>query len=447
MKKALSILLSAAMTVGLLSATGNIAAAGTIPAQNRKATASDAESKSATTSDAELLDEDGFLLDGNIPYDLAIDLEEEEFATKSNALRAKAKREILPQLYPYFETSSRERLKFKVFGRCLDPYDVVYYSFITNDEWYKAFMGPNYGDDVWNILLNKERKTWYDMENKPSVDIPEYLRSINLEKIPGRFYFWVENENYVVYFRNIQCDPGILTYEGNLPRVIATFEDGGEAFSGNVEKGTRIWLKTDETYYGDTDYEIRYTLNGTYPNSGIDTGAFPPELFAEKDKIFTYDPENPLVIEEDTTLRAVAVPVKDGAPAYLPEGYNSWIVGTWNFQVSTGKADLYEPNDSRTDAFRVDFPTQIEATVHSDSDHDFYSFTNGSYGALHLTLTPVPYCAYGLRLWNDKGEILKECMLKPEKTGQMGFSQTILYSGPDGAGLLRISGLRLRYGP
>ena len=230
MKKALSILLSAAMTVGLFSATGNIAAAETIPAENRKATASDAESKSATASDAELLDEDGFLLDGNIPYDLAIDLEEEEFATKSNALRAKAKREILPQLYPYFETSSRERLKFKVFGRCLDPYDVVYYSFITNDEWYKAFMGPNYGDDVWNILLNKERKTWYDMENKPSVDIPEYLRSINLEKIPGRFYFWVENENYQVFNYNIQCNPSILNYEGNLPRVIATFEDGNEVF-------------------------------------------------------------------------------------------------------------------------------------------------------------------------------------------------------------------------
>ena len=93
-KKALSFLLSAAMTAGLLSATGFIAAAETIPAESRKATASDAESKSATASDAELLDEDGFLLDGNIPYDLAIDLEDAEFATKSNALRAKPKRKV-----------------------------------------------------------------------------------------------------------------------------------------------------------------------------------------------------------------------------------------------------------------------------------------------------------------------------------------------------------------
>ena len=436
MKKALSILLSAAMTVGLLSATGNIAAAGTIPAQNRKATASDAESKSATTSDAELLDEDGFLLDGNIPYDLAIDLEEEEFATVSNALLAKPKRKVRPQLYPYFETSSRERLKFKIYGRYIEwGTDRIYYSFITLDEWYDAYMSTNFGTELWDILFKEERKIEYDMVNKPSIDIPEYLRSIGLEKTPGKFYFWVENENYVVYFRNIQCDPGILTYEGNLPRVIATFEDGGEAFSGNVEKGTRIWLKTDETYYDDTDYEIRYTINGKYPNSSINAGAFPSELFAEGDKIFTYDPNTPLVIEEDTILRAVARPVYDGEPAELPEGYNTWIVGTWNFQIFTGKTDLYEPNDSRTDAFRTDFPTQIMATLHSDSDHDFYSFTNGGLGALHLTLTPAPYCAYGLRLWNDKGEILKECVLKPEKTGQMGFSQTILYSGPDEAGL------------
>ena len=127
MKKALSVLLSAAMTAGLLSATGFIAAAETIPVENRKATSSDADSGRATSSDAELLDEDGFLIDGVISDDLFTDpvqVEDAEFATVSNALLAKPKRQKRPELYPYFETSSRERLKIKVFGRYLDPYDV-----------------------------------------------------------------------------------------------------------------------------------------------------------------------------------------------------------------------------------------------------------------------------------------------------------------------------------
>ena len=97
MKKALSILLSAAMTAGLLSATGFIAAAETIPVKNRKATASDAESGRATASDAELLDEDGFLIDGVVSDDLFMDPDQTvdaEFATVSNALRAKPKRKV-----------------------------------------------------------------------------------------------------------------------------------------------------------------------------------------------------------------------------------------------------------------------------------------------------------------------------------------------------------------
>ena len=96
MKKAVSVLLSAAMTVGLLSATGITTAAETIPAENRKATSSDAERGRATSSDAELLDEDGFLIDGVVSDDLFIDPDQTvdaEFATVSNALRAKPKRQ------------------------------------------------------------------------------------------------------------------------------------------------------------------------------------------------------------------------------------------------------------------------------------------------------------------------------------------------------------------
>ena len=200
MKKALSVLLSAAMAAGLLSATGIMAAAETIPAENRKATASDAESGRATASDAELFDEDGFLMDGVIADDLFIDPDQAvdvETATNSNVLRAKPKRKKRPELYPYFETSSRERLKFKIFGRYIEwGEDRIYYSFITLDEWYDAYTSSNFGKELWDILFKEERKIEYDMVDKPSIDIPEYLRSIDLEKTPGKFYFWVENKNY-----------------------------------------------------------------------------------------------------------------------------------------------------------------------------------------------------------------------------------------------------------
>ena len=312
--------------------------------------------------------------------------------------------------------------------------DKVYFSFITREEWDKAYIDPDFQKALRKILLQEDRVREYDIIFKPSVIVPDYLKEIDLEYIPGYFYFWTENPDYPA-LRDIYASGNrnlkYLEYEGDLPRVIAEFEDGGEARSGIVEKGTKILLKTEDTYYDWIEYQIKYTLNGKYPRNDIVFYTFPESLFAKDEDILTYDPENPIVINEDTVLRAVAVPVLDEQPVDLPDGYNSWIVGTWNFRVGTGKEDLYEPNDTRAEAFRVEFPSQVTATVHSAGDHDFYSFTNGDYGSLRLTLTPAPYCAYGLRLLNEKGEILKECVLKPEEAGQMGESQTILYSGAD----------------
>ena len=78
MKKALCVLLSAAITAGLRSATGIIAAAETLSSDSGKvaATASDAEKedkKDDITVVEEPLDEKGCLLDGNISDDLFID--------------------------------------------------------------------------------------------------------------------------------------------------------------------------------------------------------------------------------------------------------------------------------------------------------------------------------------------------------------------------------------
>ena len=471
-KKGLSWLLSAALTMGLLSVTGLTAGAEILSAEQTvslEETASETDPSSpvetasetdpssavetASASDAgkaeengqdsrpaeeEPLDEEGVLLDGEVADIPDMDPEEADAATRSNALLAK-KRENYPLLFPYFETTTSDRLTFRLYGRNLIwGEDKVYYSFITREEWDKAYIDLDYGKALRKILLQEDRVREYDIIFKPSVIIPDYLKEIGLEYIPGNFYFWTENPDYPA-LRDIYASGNrnlkYLEYEGYLPRVIAEFEDGNEARSGIVEKGTKILLKTEDTYYDEVEYKIKYTLNGKYPRNDIVFYTFPESLFAKDEDILTYDPEKPIVINEDTTLRAVAVPVLDGQPVDLPDGYNSWIVGTWNFRVGTGKEDLYEPNDTREEAFRTDFPGQITATLHSVGDHDFFSFTNGNYGSLRLTLTPAPYCAYGLRLLNEKGEILKECVLKPEEAGRQGESQTILYSGADDAGL------------
>ncbi len=143
------------------------------------------------------------------------------------------------------------------------------------------------------------------------------------------------------------------------------------------------------------------------------------------------------MINEDTILRAVAYPIKDHKPVDLPDGYDSWVVGTWNFTVSTGAKDPYEPNDTFRDARAVSFPTELKATIHDEKDHDFFSFSNGSFGSVRLMLTQPPYCAYGLRLLDENGKTLKECVLKPQTAGAMADNQAVIYSGADGKGLTK----------
>ena len=436
-KKGLSWILTAALTVGFVSAAGVTAGADTVTPSEKE------RNLTATVSDAELvkkepeeepLDEEGYLLDGEIVGDMAGNMAEADPATASNA-----KREKYPSIFPYFPNDSPEHLEFRVLGEHLEEKDEILYSFISREEDNNiAKDKETYDKNLRDILSDPERTCYYDFEEAPFISIPNYFAERKMEDTPGDFYFWVQNPNDK-QIRDIYA-PGneslqSLGYEVIMPRVIAKYGDGTEAWSGSVEKGTKIYLETDKTYYEDYEYSIQYTLDGTYPGDFKDTGIIPKSLFADSENVFIYDPKTPIVIEKDTVLRAVAFPVKDGDPLDLPEGYSSWVVGTWSFAVISGKEDPYEKNDSLKDRFPLDFPTQISALVSVKEDRDFYSFSNGGYGSVRLTLTPAPYCAYGLRLMTETGEVLKECVLQPEKIWNMGDSQTIVYSGEDGKGL------------
>ena len=110
MKRGLSWILTAALTMGFLSAAGGTAGADTVtPAERgsiRTATASDAKKE----PEKEPLDEEGFLQDGEIWDDSGDFLADN--ATASNATPSNAERKNYPVVYPYFEQSSPEHLKF-----------------------------------------------------------------------------------------------------------------------------------------------------------------------------------------------------------------------------------------------------------------------------------------------------------------------------------------------
>ena len=464
MRRAMSWLLTAVMTVGMLSATGVTAGAETVaqtgvaaeaePAAEAGTAAEEVSAAgsgsrkdgkpAATASDAkkeetaEQLDEDGFLPDGEITGDLA------DEADEGDATPSDAKRKKYPVLSPYYPSDSPEHLEFRVLWKNLEKGDIIRYSYITREEDDK--IGKNkktYDKELRKLLLDPERVRDYDTEEVPFVSIPDYLKGLDLEYTPGLFYFWAENpddEKIRDIYASGNKEITFLYYDCIMPRVIARFDNGNEAFSGSIDKGTKIWLDVDKTYYNENyrkgiQYGIQYTLDGTYPMSVDDGEGMPESLFADENGVFIYDPEKPLVINEDTILRAVAYPMADGKALTLPAGFQSWVVGTWNFMVITGKEDQYESNDSLKDRFPLDFPTQISALITVAKDRDFYSFSNGGYGSVRLTLTPAPYCAYGLRLLSETGEVLKECVLEPEKAWTMGESQTIIYSGEDGKGL------------
>ena len=151
-KKGLSWLLSAALTIGLLSATGLTAGAEILSTEQtvslegavsetdplspkETASASDAGKKEETGQDSrpaeeEPLDEEGVLLDGEVADIPDLDPEEADTATRSNALLAK-KRENYPLLFPYFETITSDRLTFRLYARnMMLGEDKVYFSFI-----------------------------------------------------------------------------------------------------------------------------------------------------------------------------------------------------------------------------------------------------------------------------------------------------------------------------
>lgn len=274
-KKVLSWILTTALTAGFVSAAGGTAGAETMaPAGQgsvRTATASQAEK-----AREEPLNEDGFLQDGDVWNDRE---GSGDHATPSSATPSDAEREDYPVVYAYYEKSSPEHLKFRIFVDYRQPDDKVFYSFVTRKEREDALKNKDSETALRDALLQdgRSRVREYDMQEKPSVDIPAYLEDTGLGNVPGRLYFWVENETddklKDIYSENNK-ELSELIYDLILPRVVATFGDGSEAWSGSVEKGTKIYLRVGETYYKEYDYAIRYTLDGTYPDEKKDTGAF-----------------------------------------------------------------------------------------------------------------------------------------------------------------------------
>ncbi len=437
LRQGMSWFLTAAMTAGMLFTTGITAGAATAAAgtgAGRKVTVS-----TASDAEEEELDEDGFLKDGPVSganRANGADGDSAETATDSDAKRKK-----YPEILAYFLTDSPEHLKMQIFASPVWEGDKILYTFVTRAEKEKTDKNEDPEKALRDQIMKEKDRICEYAEDMPVIYIPDYLKDIGLGDTPGYFYFWAENPDYPeirdIYAKGNESLASI-TWTCIMPRVIAKFSSGNEAYSGSVEKGTKIWLETAESYY-DSKYEmaIQYTLDGTYPSAAKNDKTVPEALFAKDKDLIVYSEDKPIVINEDTILRAVAYPVENGEAVELPDGYDSWVVGTWNFTVSTGEKDQYEPNDTLGDAMQVDFPAQISATIHDEKDHDFFSFSNGSYGSVRLMLTQPAYCAYGLRLLNENGEILKECVLEPETAGDMADNQAIIYSGADGKGLTK----------
>ncbi len=189
-KKGLSWVLTAALTVGFVSAAGVTAGADTVSLaereRNRTATASEAE-KAKKKPVEEPLDEDGFLMDGEVVGNMAGNMAEADPATASNA-----KREKYPSIFPYFPNDSPEHLEFRVLGEHLEEKDEILYSFISREEDNKISKDKKtYDKNLRDILSDPGRACYYDFEEAPFISIPNYFAERKMEDTPGDFYFWV----------------------------------------------------------------------------------------------------------------------------------------------------------------------------------------------------------------------------------------------------------------
>jgi hypothetical protein len=169
MRRAMSWLLTAVMTVGMLSATGVTVSAETEAekkAGQQTATASDAgkeekETRTEKETQAEPLDEDGYLMDGEITGSMA----EADPATASDAKRKK-----YPSLFPYFPNESPEHLEFRVLGDYIEENDEILYSFISRKE--DDAIGKNtktYDNELRKILTDPARFCYYDFSERIGV--------------------------------------------------------------------------------------------------------------------------------------------------------------------------------------------------------------------------------------------------------------------------------------
>lgn len=178
---------------------------------------------------------------------------------------------------------------------------------------------------------------------------------------------------------------------------------------GTVPAGTQVTLRAA----ADAE-KILYTTDGTAPAQGaagtVDSGS-------------------------NTATVAVNGDMVISARTYQ-EGVAPGDVQRFSYTVG-GVGDAYEPNDSRTAATDVSFPSKIRATIHSAADVDYYKFHyNYAIPAELLLFQPDgDGAAYSLTLLGSDGTEVAQSALSGDQRITAGLGEGDYYAvvqSPDG---------------
>lgn len=157
--------------------------------------------------------------------------------------------------------------------------------------------------------------------------------------------------------------------------------------SGIVRAGEQVEFTVSPSYDNNDNaqptegYSLYYTTDGTSPSLNAD-GTAHGTLY-----------EKPFTLNEDVHLivRALKKDAASGEPV------------TFSYQVSSA-ADLFEPNDTRETASALSFPFELNATIDTATDVDYYRFKTTTQGTFSFTLTNPTDQSFSLSLYNVQGE-------------------------------------------
>lgn len=157
--------------------------------------------------------------------------------------------------------------------------------------------------------------------------------------------------------------------------------------SGIVRAGAHVSFTALPSYDNNDNaqptagYSLYYTTDGTSPSLNAD-GTAHGTLY-----------EKPLTLNEDIHLivRALKKDAASGEPV------------TFSYQVSSA-ADLFEPNDTLETSSALSFPFELNATIDTATDVDYYRFKTTTQGTFSFTLTNPTDQSFSLALYNTQGE-------------------------------------------